>query len=76
MSGLTQKVSVEGRKSCWMPLTSGVPQSRLGPILSSIFVCDTDDGADCVLCKFTDDTELGGVAAIQRDRLGRWADSK
>lgn len=49
---------------------------RLGLILSNIFTDDTDDGADSVLCKFTGDMKLGGVAAIQRDRLGEWIDSK
>lgn len=46
----------------------------MGPILSSIFVSDLDDGRECMLRKFADDTKLGGVAnspeglaAIQRD---------
>lgn len=50
--------------------------SRLGLILSNILIDDTDDGADCVLCKLTGDRKLGGVAAVQRDRLGKWVDSK
>ncbi|KAK4824711.1 hypothetical protein QYF61_017937 [Mycteria americana] len=49
-------------------------ESILGPILFNIFVNDLDDGAECKLRTFADDTKLGGVAdmsdgcaTIQRD---------
>lgn len=68
LSGLPWWVQTSSMKSSWRLVSSSVPQvSVLDLVLFSIFTNDLDDGAECIISKFADNTKLGGLHDIDID---------
>ena len=67
--GRRQRVCIDGYKSTWKVVSSGVPQgSVLGPILFLIFINDLDSKLISSIIKFADDTKLFDIVNTDVDR--------
>ena len=79
-----QRVCINGVKSDWRTVISGVPQgSVLGPLLFIIYLNDLDSDISSNICKFADDTKIGRTIngpedsqALQNDlnKLYEWSE--
>ena len=68
LSNREQRVIVNGEKSNWGKVISGVPQgSVLGPLLFIIYINDLDTGISSNISKFADDTKIGRQISTPRD---------
>ena len=77
-------MTVEGGKSSWTTVHSGVPQgSVLGPLLFPIYINDLDDTVGSNILKFADDTKIfrkvrsgqdSQVLQEDLDSLVRWSE--
>ena len=78
-----QRVVVNGVKSVWAPVVSGVPQGTVfGPLLFSLHINDITADIECEIRLFADDCvcyreikDKEDTLKLQRDidRLGNWA---
>ena len=78
MKNRKQRVVLNGVKSHWVEVLSGVPQgSVLGPILFLIFINDIDEGLKNRIWKFADDAKLVGKSVSDNkdiEDLKTWQD--
>lgn len=84
LTGRQQRVIVNGVKSDWAAVTSGVPQGTvLGPLLFLVYVNDLPENVSSVIKMFADDTKVyrgvsqaSDIQALQSDldTLLQWAD--
>ena len=70
LSNRKQRVVINGTKSEWRKVTSGIPQgSVLGPILFLIFINDMPEVLNCCIKLFADDAKLYSPIKEENDRI-------
>jgi len=79
-----QRVVINGSKSDWAEVKSGVPQgSILGPLLFTIYINDLEENISNNMLKFADDSKLWGsvnspeeISSMKEDliKLWEWSD--
>ena len=71
LTGRSQNVVTSGTESGWRPVACSASQgSVLGPVMFSLLISYMNEGIECTLSDFPDDTKLGGVTectTVQRD---------
>ena len=68
LSNRQQRVTINGSKSEWRDVTSGIPQgSVLGPVLFLVFINDFPDVIEVLLKLFADDAKLYSVISSLND---------
>ncbi|PKU46098.1 rna-directed dna polymerase from mobile element jockey-like [Limosa lapponica baueri] len=68
LDGQAQIVVVNGINSSWQLVTSGVPQSSVfGLVRFNVFINNLDEGIECTVSNFTNNTELGRSGYMLED---------